>query len=207
MKRPDLTRLCSAVFAAIVGLASASGVMAQPAMTMTTAPTPIVGTKAPDFSLRSPDGALVRLSDALAQGPVVLVVLRGWPGYQCPVCTRQFGSFMGRATALDASGARVLFVYPGPADDLDAHAREFVRGKQLPGSFTFLLDPAYAFTQSYGLRWDAPQETAYPATFVIDRDGVVRYAKVSRTHGDRAPVDDVLAAVAALNGSVMTPRL
>ena len=205
MTRPDIARLRGAVFATIVGLAAASSAIAQPAMTLTMTP-PSVGTKAPDFSLRSADGAMVRLADAVAKGPVVLVVLRGWPGYQCPVCTRQFGSFMGRAAAFDSSGARVLFVYPGPAEDLDAHAREFVRGDRLPASFTFLLDPAYAFTQSYGLRWDAPQETAYPSTFVIDRDGLVRYAKISRTHGDRATVDDVLAAVAALNGPRTMPR-
>ena len=54
--------------------AAVSSAIAQPAMTMTMTP-PSVGTKAPDFSLRSAaDGAMVRLADAVARGPVVLVV-------------------------------------------------------------------------------------------------------------------------------------
>jgi peroxiredoxin len=38
----------------------------------------------------------------------------------------------------------------------------------------------------YGLRWDAPNETAYPSTFVIDKKGKIVFSKVSSTHGDRA---------------------
>jgi alkyl hydroperoxide reductase subunit AhpC len=60
------------------------------------------------------------------------------------------------------------------------------------------LDPDYTFTLRYGLRWDAPRETAYPSTFVIDRGGVVRFALVSRTHDGRAPAADVLAVLAGL---------
>jgi thioredoxin-dependent peroxiredoxin len=48
------------------------------------------------------------------------------------------------------------------------------------------------------LRWDAPQETSYPATFVIDRAGIVRFANVSRSHDGRTPVADVLSALEAL---------
>lgn len=46
-----------------------------------TAP-PAVGDKAPEFTLRSVAGTEVRLSELVAQGPVALVVLRGYPGYQ-----------------------------------------------------------------------------------------------------------------------------
>jgi len=43
---------------------------------------PAEGTKAPDFSLKSLAGKTVRLSTLTKQGPVALVVLRGYPGYQ-----------------------------------------------------------------------------------------------------------------------------
>ena len=46
---------------------------------------PKVGDKAPDFTLRSLDDKTVRLSELTAKGNVVLFVLRGWPGYQCPI--------------------------------------------------------------------------------------------------------------------------
>ncbi len=161
------------------------------------ASTPAVGQKAPDFSLNAVDGTPVSLAAMLRRGPVVLVVGRGYPGYQCPFCTRQFGEMRARAKDFEARGATVLWVYPGATDETMKRAEEFVGAAQLPPNIRLLVDPGYAFTVSYGLRWDAPKETAYPATFVIDRDGIVRYALVSREHGGRAPIADVLAALPA----------
>jgi len=78
---------------------------------------------------------------------------------------------------------------------LKKYASEFVAGKEIPRDFHFAIDPGYSFTHRYGLRWDAPNETAYPSTFVIDRNGKVTYAKISHGHGDRAPLADVLSAL------------
>lgn len=158
---------------------------------------PKVGEEAKDFELTALGGENVKLSKLTEGGPVVLVVLRGYPGYQCPICTKQFAEFRGKADEFKAAGARVVFVYPGPAEKLKEHAGEFVKGKDYPAHFHFLLDPDYAFTTAYGLRWDAKNETAYPSTFVIDGMRKVTFAKVSTTHGDRAKVDDVLKAVTA----------
>ncbi len=83
-------------------------------------------------------------------------------------------------------------VYPGAADDLEPHATEFLKYKQWPKEFIYLTDPAYSMVSAYGLRWDASGETAYPSTFVLDRKGVVRFAKVSRSHGDRAKAANIL---------------
>jgi peroxiredoxin len=153
---------------------------------------PKVGDEAKDFELLALGGEKVKLSKLTESGPVVLVVLRGYPGYQCPICTKQFAEFRGKADELKTTGAHVVFVYPGPADKLKEHAGEFVKGKDYPAHFHFLLDPDYAFTTAYGLRWDAKNETAYPSTFVIDGKRKVTFAKVSTTHGDRAKVGDLL---------------
>ena len=83
------------------------------------------------------------------------------------------------------AGVRVLLVYPGPGEKLDERAKEFLTDKQLPENFDLVLDPDYAFTNSYGLRWDAPKETAYPSTFLLDQQGKVFFAKVSKSHGGR----------------------
>jgi peroxiredoxin len=72
---------------------------------------------------------------------ILLLVLRGYPGYQCPLCTKQFADFRGKADAFKKAGARVVFVYPGPADALKDKAAEFVKGKDYPTHFTVLLDP------------------------------------------------------------------
>lgn len=159
--------------------------------------TPKVGDKASDFTLAALDGSQVKLSTELAHGPVVLVMLRGWPGYQCPFCTRQFGDFLGHAKDLEATGARVIFVYPGPADQVKQRAAEFTANKDMPSNFRFLVDPDYVFTLAYGLRWDAPKETSYPSTFVIDKTSTVRFAQISKAHDGRAAATDVMKALAA----------
>lgn len=43
---------------------------------------PAAGDTAPDFALQSVTGQTVRLTELTAAGPVLLVVLRGNPGYQ-----------------------------------------------------------------------------------------------------------------------------
>lgn len=183
--------------AALVAAVSlwSGGVHAQMA-SMAMATPPKVGEKARDFTLQSLDGASVRLSEQVGRGPVVLVVLRGWPGYQCPYCTRQFADFRKNAEAFGKSGARVLFVYPGPSEGLKSHAEAFAPATAIPAGFRILLDPDYTFTQAYGLRWDAPNETAYPSTFVLDKQGIFTFARTSRGHGDRVTADAVLKALA-----------
>ncbi len=157
---------------------------------------PAVGDKAPDFTLQALDGRQVALSKLTTDSPVVLIVLRGYPGYQCPICSIQVGSLMGRAKDFAEAGARVVLVYPGPGEKLSDRATEFLKAKSLPDHFAMVTDPDYEFTRAYGLRWDAPRETAYPSTFVVDRQGTVRFAKVSRTHGDRANAAEILKALA-----------
>ena len=152
---------------------------------------PKVGDTAPDFTLNTLDGKAVELKDLVAKQRVVLVVLRGWPGYQCPVCTKQVGDFVSKADEFKGR-ATVLMVYPGPAEKLKEHAEEFLKNKGWPKGFIFVTDPDYAFTKTYGLRWDAPGETAYPSTFIVDQSGKVRFAKVSKSHGGRSTVEDVV---------------
>jgi len=56
-----------------------------------------------------------------------------------------------------------------------------------------VIDPDYKFTNLYGLRWNAQQETAYPSTFLIDRHGKIYFRKISKEHGDRTTAEQVLA--------------
>lgn len=157
---------------------------------------PVVGDIAHDFELATLDGETVKLSKLTEEGPVVLVALRGFPGYQCPVCNAQVGQFLAKAKRFASTKSRIVLVYPGPAEGLEEHAEEFVRGKTLPKNVFLALDPDYGFANTYHLRWDAKNETVYPSTFIVDKDGKIKFAKVSKTHGDRASADEVLKALA-----------
>lgn len=159
---------------------------------------PQLGDAAANFTLNTLDGRSVELKQLVTHRPVVLVVLRGWPGYQCPICTRQVHDFVAHADEFGAQRAQVLMVYPGPAENLKAHAQEFLQDKQWPKDFLFVIDPDYAFTSAYGLRWDAQNETAYPSTFIIDTKGTVRFAHVSNSHGDRVGATAALESLRTL---------
>jgi peroxiredoxin len=173
--------MCLAVFAAFLPIAVAAP--------------PAVGEKAPDFKLSTPEGKKVQLSEVISKGPVVLVVLRGYPGYQCPYCNRQVQDFIQKSQGFADAGARVVLVYPGPPQDLDGKANEFLADKKLPENFDLVLDPGYEFTNSYGLRWDAPHETAYPSTFLIDRQGGIFFSKIVKEHGGRTTAAELLDAM------------
>ena len=159
---------------------------------------PMVGDQAADFSLSALDGETVELKALLKEGPVVLVVLRGYPGYQCPACNAQVGDFVAQAEKFAAEKARVVLVYPGAKLNLGERAKEFLRGKKLPENIYLVTDPDYAFTNQYHLRWNAEKETAYPSTFVIDQAGRIRFAEISKTHGGRVKAATALAELGKL---------
>jgi thioredoxin-dependent peroxiredoxin len=162
------------------------------------AETPPLGAKAPDFTLSTPSGKAIRMSGVQEGHDLVLVVLRGFPGYQCPYCMRQVHDFVEHASGFAARNATVLLVYPGPPADLDQHAKDFLaRQPELPSNVVLVTDPDYSVTNLYGLRWDAPDETAYPSTFIVDKKGMIAFEKISHTHGDRMSAQDALDHLSA----------
>ena len=163
------------------------------------AQTPATGDQAPDFTLSTPVGGSVMLSKETGKGETVLIVLRGFPGYQCPYCVRQVHDFVEHAADFAAKKTNVLLVYPGPPADLDQHAKEFLtKQADLPANIKLVIDPDYKMTNLYGLRWDGPHETAYPSTFILAKGGKITFEKISHEHGDRTTAADVLAH---LNGN------
>ena len=159
---------------------------------------PKFGQKAPDFELSTPSGEPIQLSKQIGKSTVVLVVLRGFPGYQCPYCQKQAHDFIEHAADFTAKHASVILVYPGPPAKLDQHAKEFLAQQpNLPTNVVLVIDPDYALTNRYGLRWDAPGETAYPSTFILDRKGTIIFEKISQAHADRTTANDILARIRA----------
>lgn len=156
------------------------------------AATPAVGETAPDFTLKTLSGESVKLSGFTSAANIVLVALRGWPGYQCPFCTTQVYEYISHAADFSGKNVQVILVYPGPSEMLQAHAQEFLKDKPLPEPIVFLVDPNYEFANRYALRWKADDETVYPSTFVMDHNRMIRFAHVSHEHGDRTSAAAVL---------------
>lgn len=162
-----------------------------------------VGDKAPDFELPvQGHDDYVSLSEVVSDGPVVVVVLRGYPGYQCPICTRQVSALINRSRSLSAALGdqphRVILVYPGDVADLEQRAQQFLGAKRIPETLTLVRDPGMEMITSWGLRWNAPRETAYPSTYLIGPGSRVKWAKVSQSHSGRATVEEILQAIKKL---------
>ncbi|MBB3206018.1 peroxiredoxin [Rhodopirellula rubra] len=155
---------------------------------------PKVGEQAPDFELKTLGGDIVSLEKLTEDSPVVILVLRGWPGYQCPICNRQVGEFLNKQS--DFADVQLVMIYPGPADLLAEHAKEFQGAKSFPDNFHYVIDPDYKFTNAWGLRWEATRETAYPSTFVIGRDRKILFGQTVVSHRDRVNASTVLEVLA-----------
>ena len=169
--------------------------VALPAMAdeATSASQPEVGERAIDFELPVVgQKSFLTLSDEYKEGPVVVIVLRGYPGYQCPLCNRQVSSLANRARVLSNEAHRVILVYPGEPTLLERHAEQFMGSRSLPKPLIIVRDEGMEMVEDWGLRWDAINETAYPATFVVDQNGRIAWKKVSDSHAGRSTTEEIL---------------
>ena|ERR1700722_7814634 len=126
--------------------------------------------------------------------------------------------FESRRNEIEAAGAQVAFIAAEKRDGLWKPGKFFVKH---PVSSVFLLDEDRVVTKAYGLHHALATDAfniAHPATLVIgigrnDSGGTapnmvrntvlntVRYIYRGDNQLDRAPLDEVLAAVKILNNS------
>ena len=76
-----------------------------------------VGEKAPDFSLKNPNGKTVKLSALLKKGPIVLTFYRGaW----CPYCNLQMHQLTESMPQFKKYGASIVAITPQTPDKTQA---------------------------------------------------------------------------------------
>lgn len=141
------------------------------------------GDTAPDFAVAGTDGTpagyrLYTLQE-LRGRPVVLAF---YPADNSPVCTVQLASYSSNVRDLDIAGARMLGLSPQSIESHDAFAAA-------NGGFSFplLADRDKAVGAAYGIL--GPLGFYRRSIFVIDADGIVRYAHRSVTSLSFQPVD------------------
>lgn len=145
-----------------------------------------VGERAPDFSLPSTGGSTVTLGQYRGT-PVVLVF---YPGDDTPVCTKQLNAYNDELAQFEALDAQVLAV---SAQGIDSHER--FSGKH-GFRFPLLADTDKTVAAAYGTL--GPLGFPRRSVFVIDRDGVVRYAHRAIAGITYRPVSELVEALAAL---------
>jgi peroxiredoxin len=124
---------------------------------------PRVGDPAPDFTARTTDGGLLRLSELRGQ----LVVLYFFPKAFTPGCKRQTVRFRDAHADIRELGGTVIGV------SVDDHETQCDFAEATRASFPMIGDPDHVLSRLYGvlrpfLKLDRR------VTFVIDRGGVIR---------------------------------
>lgn len=149
-----------------------------------------VGDRAPDFELPACDGGVERtVTLAEYRGrPVVLVF---YPGDDTPVCTKQLVSYNDGLDRFDELDAQILGI---SAQDVSSHERFSSKyGFQFP----LLADTAKVVAEAYGTL--GPMGFPRRSVFIIDRDGVVRYAHRAIAGLTYRPVDELVKVLDSLD--------
>jgi peroxiredoxin Q/BCP len=144
-----------------------------------------VGDVAPEFTLQGTGDKTYSLSAFRGQ-PVVLVF---YPGDDTPVCTKQLNSYNNELSAFESVGAQVLAI---SAQDLASHEQFASKhGFQFP----LLADTEKTVAGLYGTV--GPLGFPRRSVFVIDGQGIVRYAHRAIAGLTFRPVEELVAAVEA----------
>lgn len=166
------------------------------------------GDSAPQFILNDVHGKKVSLKELLKNGPIVLTFYRGvW----CPICNKQLSSYQGILPKIRAAGAELVAVSPElPDSGIKTEEKNKI-------TFTILTDSNNRVATNYGLvfklndkikklykeygidlqqnqgneEWQLP----IPATYVIGRNGKIKWAFLDVDYKNRATTDDILKAL------------
>jgi thioredoxin-dependent peroxiredoxin len=124
------------------------------------------GDKAPDFSLSDHTGAVWRLSDALANGPIVLFF---YPKDDTPICTAEACTFRDQHQIFAERGARVV----GVSSDSVASHKAFAKKHELP--YTLLADAGGKVRGQFGVKKTLGLFEGR-VTFIIAQDQTIVHA-------------------------------
>lgn len=165
------------------------------------------GSKAPDFTANTANGESITLSKELTKGNVVIIFYRGeW----CPVCNRYLSNFQDSLKYITEKDAMVLAVTP----EKISSAKNM---KEKTGAtFTIISDADESIMKNYDVAFDVTDayqqkiltrlETdiaanndksearlPVPATFIINKKGVIIYKQFDPDYHKRATVREILA--------------
>jgi peroxiredoxin len=156
-----------------------------------------------DFSelrFTTSDGEEVALADVMSRDYLVLVITRGWYGGVCVYCASQTSRWARRFDELDPYDAQLVVVFPTETAEESSKVSELtkrIKGGQIPNEeipYPVLLDINLKGVDQLGIR----SELAKPSTYIIDRQGRVRFAYVGETIADRPSIDSILKQLSEL---------
>lgn len=158
-----------------------------------------------DLPLTSIDGTTSSLKQIANSRPLVVVFTRGYNGAICPYCSTQTARLISNYAEFQKRNAEIVVVYPLSDDPARTHVPEFLtkinsinatRGAA-PPPFPLLLDVGLQAVDQLGIRKDLSK----PSTYLLDRDGAIRFAYVGKSLADRPSVKVLLEQLDAIASS------
>jgi peroxiredoxin len=153
-----------------------------------------IGAQAPDFTLFDSDKTLVTLSELKGKNVVLLFFPLAFTG----VCTAELCNVRDNIAAYNNTNAVVLGISVDSLFTLDKFKKEQNLNFQLLSDFnkaaSTAFDVLYETFPAFGMLGVSKR-----AAFVIDTEGVVKYAEVCPTPGDLPSFENIQATLTSLN--------
>ncbi|WP_040494866.1 peroxiredoxin [Ilumatobacter nonamiensis] len=146
-----------------------------------------IGDRAPDFTLPGTNDSTYSLAD-FAGKPLVLIF---YPGDDTPVCTRQLNSYNDGLEQFEELDAQIVAISAQDIGSHDAFADK--HGFQFP----LLADVDKEVAGRYGTL--GPIGFPRRSVFIIDADGIVRYAHRAIAGLTFRPVKELVAELRKLS--------
>ncbi|OPY29206.1 MAG: thiol-disulfide oxidoreductase [Methanocella sp. PtaU1.Bin125] len=147
-----------------------------------------VGALAPGFTLKDPDGRDVSLESFREQGNVVLVFFIG--GFDRDA-VRNLRALADRYPEIREAGAGVVAITP----ELPGKVKTLAESLKPP--YPMLSDPDLTVVKEYDI-YNPDTNWAWPAAFILDRDGVIQYAFRGASNPNTPPVEYLLLVLARM---------
>lgn len=165
-----------------------------------------VGDEAPDFNGVTQFDEEFQLSEALKNGPVVVIFYRGqW----CPICNKHLAGLQEDFAKIYNRGANVVAVSPEKSEFLKQTAEKtgadfdlvYDEDYKIARAFDVLFKPDDASIKMYNTKLNANLEEAHsddsqqlpiPATFIIDQNQKVVWRHFDPDYKKRASVADIV---------------
>jgi len=168
------------------------------------------GDKAPDFTGYDQKGKQVDLKKFLEKGPIVLFFYRGkW----CPVCNRYLNNYQDSLNIITDQGFNVVAITPESIENVE----QTVKFHNI--SFTVIYDCQEKIMKDYDVMFNVTKEyqdkilaslstdiaknngreaarLPVPATFIINRDGIIVAVQFDPNYQNRASVKWMLRNLA-----------
>jgi len=164
-----------------------------------------IGQKAPDFESFDQNGSKFSSSDILKEKQLIVVFYRGqW----CPFCNRHLSELQDHLEDFKKAGAQIVAVSPEKTENISKTI------KKTKAEFPVLWDKDNSIMEAFGVDFvlaknlqekykeygvdlirdngNSSQTLPVPATFVIGRNGKIKYMQYDPDYKNRSSAKDIL---------------